>query len=250
MKKKCKICGGNCINTKDGNYQCECCGNVFSEDSFEDKKSLAEKESNIGVDIFEQNSSGVCEVFASTGSGSGYLISPDGYAITNYHVVSSDDGIVSDEIRVKIVGKTVSAKIVYLAAYDKTMFCTNDDLAIIKLSQVPSNAKVLCFGDYSKVRTGETVFAIGNSLGKGTCIDKGIISDRSRNGQILTDCIVNPGNSGGPLFNIAGEVIGTIVSSEIRSDGSHAEGMHHAIPSNIVINFIKKMGLVPLINKR
>ncbi len=249
MERKCKICGGNCISTKDGNYICECCGNVFSEDSFEEKKALAEKESNIGVDIFEMNSAGVCEVFASTGSGSGFLISPNGYAITNYHVVSSDDGTPCDKMTVKISGENVSAKIVYLAANDKKMFCSNNDLAIIKLAKVPYKAKVLSFGNYSKVKTGETVFAIGNSLGKGTCIAKGIVSDCSRNGQILTDCPINPGNSGGPLFNIAGEVIGAIVSYAVRSDGSDAEGMKYAIPSNDIINFIKQMGLVPLISK-
>ena len=112
------------------------------------------------------------------------------------------------------------------------------DLALIKLSRVPSKATVVKFENFEKVKNGERIFVIGNSLGYGTCITSGIVSDRLRNvnGKMLlmTDCAINGGNSGGPIFNEKGLVIGAVVSG-ITS----AEGMNFAIPANQVLYFIE-----------
>ena len=114
-----------------------------------------------------------------------------------------------------------------------------DDLALIRLSGVPVQASVATFGDFNKVRNGEKVFVVGNSLGYGTCITSGIVSDRLRNvnGKMLlmTDCAINGGNSGGPMFNEKGEVIAVIVAG---IDG--AEGMNFAIPVDTVQQFLYK----------
>lgn len=83
---------------------------------------------------------------------------------------------------------------------------------------------------------------IGNSLGGGTCITSGIVSDRRRTlegkARLMTDCAVNRGNSGGPVFNEAGEVVGTIVAVTTA-----AEGMNYAIPADVVLAYIKSCGL-------
>ena len=112
------------------------------------------------------------------------------------------------------------------------------DLALIKLERVPSSAKVVKFENFDNVKNGERIFVIGNSLGHGTCITSGIVSDKLRNVngrmRLMTDCAVNGGNSGGPIFNEKGLVIGAVVSGITA-----AEGMNFAIPANEVIKFIK-----------
>ncbi len=255
--KECKLCGSNCRNIGSGQYKCCSCGTIFTEEDFliakekakietakigtyKESRIEAEVLSNNGADLFDKTVNGVCEISTSTGRGSGYLISQNGYVITNYHVIALENGNACNQLTIRIAGENVTAKVVSMATNNTSDFCSNNDLALIKLSKVPFNAKVLEFGDYSEVRTGENVFVIGNSLGRGTCITKGIVSDRNRNGQILTDCSVNPGNSGGPIFNENGKIIGTIVASGNRSDGSDAEGMNYAIPSSVVLNFIRK----------
>jgi serine protease Do len=118
------------------------------------------------------------------------------------------------------------------------------DLALIKLSRVPQGAVRVTFENFNRVRNGERVFAIGNSLGFGTCITSGIVSDRSRvvDGEtlLMTDCAVNSGNSGGPIFNEEGRVIGAIVSGI-----SGAEGMNFAIPASTVVDFLKANYMSP-----
>lgn len=281
--KECKVCGSVCRDLGGGRYKCSCCGSVFSADDFinvkeraeieaakvraaEEVKAKAEMEAarikadlekakikaavskgDSGADLFEKNINGVLEIRWQTGggicSGSGFLINRNGYAVTNAHVVLKSDGNSCGSCTVKLAGETVSASVVAMGTTKKSDYCSVKDLAIIKLSRIPSKAKVLQFADYSKVRTGEKVFVIGNSLGQGTCITSGIVSDRMRDGEIMTDCPINGGNSGGPIFNTSGEVIGTIVASGNRFDGSDAEGMNYAIPSSVVTEFVKKSGI-------
>ena len=99
---------------------------------------------------------------------------------------------------------------------------------------------VVGIDDFSRVRIGESIYVVGNSLGHGTCITSGIVSDRKRmvDGQMLmmTDSAVNGGNSGGPVFNTAGNVIGLIVSGI-----DNAEGMNFAIPSDDVLDFVRQV---------
>ncbi len=267
--KECKLCGSDCKDLGNGRYKCSCCGNTFSADEFISVKEKAEIEAakvraaeevraraaietarikaeasknRDGADLFESNINGVLEIrwkdADGISSGSGFLINRNGYAVTNAHVVSKNDGRSCQSCTVKLADRTVTANVVAMGTTDKSEHCSIKDLALIKLTEIPAKAKVLKFADYKKVRTGEKVFVIGNSLGQGTCITSGIVSDRMRNGELMTDCPINGGNSGGPIFNDEGLVIGAIVAGI-----TNAEGMNFAIPSNNVIEFIKKCGV-------
>ncbi len=247
--KKCKLCGGNCLSIGNGKYQCDCCDNIFSEEDFEvktSKKNVVAPLSDNGTNVFEQNISGVLEIRwrceQGICSGSGFLITPNGFCITNTHVVTSEDGNSCGSVSVKIKDETLTAKVVALGD-NKHGSGNGVDLALIKLDKVPFGAKCLEFENFANVRIGETVYVIGNSLGYGTCITSGIVSDKARNVNgktlLMTDCAVNGGNSGGPIFNGKGRVIGVIVSGI-----TGAEGMNFAIPSSTVMEFIRKNGLI------
>lgn len=162
--------------------------------------------------------------------GSGFIISSDGYIVTNNHVVEK-----ADKIEVTLFsGKKYKAKIV---GKDK-----QTDLALIKIDA--ENLPVVKLGDSSKVEIGNWLLAIGNPLGLNHTITAGILSARSRDifsgigyGNFLqTDAAINPGNSGGPLYNMAGEVIG--INTAIITGG---QGLGFAIPSNLAIKVIKQL---------
>lgn len=247
--KKCKICGGNCVNVGGGTYECDCCGSTYSEEDFgissPPKKNAAEtKNDSAGVDIFQMNVNGVLEVNCRCGDaawcGSGYLISESGYAVTNAHVALNPDLTPCTQIVVRIAGENVRAKVAATATRDKNYFGTPSDLALLKLERVPFGATVTKFADYATVKTGERIFIIGNSLGDGTCITNGIVSDRLRNGLLMHDCAQNGGNSGGPAFNVDGLVIGTNVAGRLDGKGGRAEGMNYSIPSDKTVEFVYK----------
>lgn len=160
------------------------------------------------------------------GSGSGIIFEPNGYIVTNYHVISG-----ASKVTVKLsTGKVFAAKLV---AADQ-----RSDLAVIKIDA--TNLPVAKFGDSSKVRVGDLAIAIGNPLGEefAGSVTSGIISALNREMQydgaiykvLQTDAAINPGNSGGALCNENGEVIG-INSLKIGSE-ANAEGMGFAIASN------------------
>ncbi|MBX6364334.1 MAG: Do family serine endopeptidase [Gemmatimonadetes bacterium] len=174
--------------------------------------------------------------------GSGFLVSSDGYILTNNHVVED-----ADRITVTLVDKrSFSARIV---GRDPTT-----DVAVVKIDA--TGLPVAKLGDSDQARVGEWVLAIGNpGFGGGSTLDftvtEGIISAKGRPLQILaqemgyrnpasnyaiedfiqTDAVINPGNSGGPLVNLAGEVIG--INSAIASSTGYNEGYGFAIPSNL-----------------
>lgn len=242
---KCKVCGGSCTSVGGETYRCDCCGNVFSPSDLPQKKTAVSARTDSGADVYENNIGGVLEIRWSdtryTHSGSGFLITENGYCITNTHVVTSEDGKSCGNVTVKLKGETLSANVVTLGDYHHGNG-NGVDLALIKLSRVPHDAKVLTFESSDNVRNGEAVYVIGNSLGYGTCITSGIVSDKERNVNgkwlLMTDCAINGGNSGGPIFNDKGLVIGAIVSG-ITS----AEGMNFAIPAHTVMEFIEKSGI-------
>lgn len=243
--RKCIVCGGDLEKTAGGDYQCVFCLRRYpDEEERTSARGAVSTGANKGVDIFEQNRNGVLEITCrfSTGvsAGSGFLIDGNGHAITNTHVVT-DRARPCGDISVKIAGETVRASVLVLGD-DRGGQGNGVDLALIKLARVPFGAQPARFGDFSEVRNGEQVFVIGNSLGDGMCITGGIVSDRKRVLQgktlLMTDCAVNGGNSGGPIFNGKGEVIGAIVSSRVHQDGSATEGMNYAIPSYIVQEFL------------
>lgn len=246
--KSCKMCGGSCFSIGNGRYKCDCCGSIFSEDDFKQKSAQSvkitetTKDSELGADIFERSVNGVMEITMACGRASGYLISASGYALTNSHAVALENGKSCGQCTVKIAGEAISAKVVAMGTEDNSKHCSNLDLALLKLTRVPQKATPLKFGDYKKVRTGERIFVIGNSLGYGTCITSGIVSDKNRGGQLMYDCPTNPGNSGGPVFNSDGLVIGTHVAG-LSPDGVKVQGMNFAIPCSAVLEFLFKCGV-------
>ncbi|PLZ02499.1 serine peptidase [Burkholderia sp. WAC0059] len=155
----------------------------------------------------------------SSGVGSGFILSSDGYVMTNAHVV---DG--ADNIYVTLTDKR-EFKARLIGVDDRT------DVAVVKIDA--SNLPVVTIGDSNKVRVGEWVVAIGSPFGLENTVTAGIVSAKGRDtGDYLpfiqTDVAVNPGNSGGPLIDMDGEVIG--INSQIYSRTGGFMGISFAIP--------------------
>lgn len=247
MAVKCIHCGGSCAEIGNGMYECDFCGATFSKEELVPavkKQSIPEtKNTDSGVDVFDKNINGILEIMAAgkggSWAGSGYIVSENGFAITNAHVAADDDGQPCRKMVVRVCKQEIPAMVVALAD-DKAGRGSGVDLAIIKLAKMPVGAVVLSFGDSDCLRNGEQIYVIGNSLGEGTCITGGILSDKNRNGLLMYDSATNPGNSGGPVFNSKGFVIGTHVAGT-NPNGVKVQGMNYAIPSNIAQQFIEQV---------
>jgi serine protease Do len=172
------------------------------------------------------------------GVGSGFIVSGDGYILTNAHVV--DD---ASEVTVKLTdNREFSAKVV---GTDR-----RTDVALVKIDA--RNLPVVRIGEAAKSRVGEWVAAIGSPFGLENTVTAGIISAKSRSLPdenyvpfIQTDVAINPGNSGGPLFNMAGEVIG--INSQIYSRTGGYMGLSFAVPIEVAMkvkNDLQKYGKV------
>jgi len=174
------------------------------------------------------------------GSGSGFIISPDGYIVTNHHVVENTDSVevvLGDE-------RKFPAEIVGLDP--------QTDLALLKIDA--TDLPAVKFGDSSRLQVGDWVIAIGNPLGLDHTVTAGIISAKGRNifndenlayGEFLqTDAAINPGNSGGPLFNLKGQVVG--VNTAISRKG---QGIGFAVPSNLVVRVVAELRQYGRVNR-
>lgn len=161
------------------------------------------------------------------GMGSGFIVSADGLILTNAHVVAD-----ADEVTVKLTDKReFKGKLVGL---DKIT-----DVAVLRIDA--SNLPVLRLGDPGRTRVGEWVVAIGSPFGFENSVTAGIVSAKSRSLAsdsyvpfLQTDVAVNPGNSGGPLLNLEGEVIG--INSQIYSRSGGYQGVSFAIPIDVAMN--------------
>lgn len=173
----------------------------------------------------------------ATSLGSGFIIDPSGYIVTNNHVIENADEIMvvthdNQELKAKLVGRD-----------QKT------DLALLKVEAKQPLPSVK-WGDSSAMRIGDWVLAIGNPFGLGGSVTAGIVSARQRDISagpyddfIQTDASINRGNSGGPMFNMDGEVVG--INSAIFSPSGGSVGIGFAIPSNLarpVIEQIRQYG--------
>ena len=165
--------------------------------------------------------------------GSGFIITADGYILTNAHVIDS-----ADEITVKLTDKReYKAKVI---GADK-----RTDVALIKIE--PSGAlPAVKFGDPARLKVGEWVIAIGSPFGFENTVTAGIVSAKGRSLPqenfvpfIQTDVAINPGNSGGPLFNMRGEVVG--VNSQIYSRTGGYMGLAFAIPIDVALDVQKQL---------
>jgi serine protease Do len=166
--------------------------------------------------------------------GSGFIISADGYILTNNHVVDGAEKVVvrlSDrrELDAKVIGK------------DK-----DSDVALLKVNA--SGLPVVSLGDSSKLKPGQWVVAIGSPFGFDHTVTHGVVSAVNRDGLsagerymsfIQTDVPINPGNSGGPLFNLDGQVVG--INSQIYSGTGGYMGVSFAIPINMAMNTVEQL---------
>ena len=175
---------------------------------------------------------GLIEEIPARGAGSGFIVSNDGYILTNAHVVRG-----ADEVAVKLIDKrTFSAKVI--GADSRT------DVAVIKITA--NNLPAVKLGDPARLRVGEAVAAIGSPFGFENSVTAGIVSAKGRSlpsesyvPYIQTDVPINPGNSGGPLFNMKGEVVG--INSQIYSRSGGYQGVSFAIPIDVAMEVAEQL---------
>ncbi|CAD5246665.1 putative periplasmic serine endoprotease DegP-like [Bosea sp. 62] len=169
----------------------------------------------------------------SQSAGSGFVVDPSGLVVTNNHVIGDANEITvvfSDGLRLKaeVIGKD-----------------TKVDLALLRVKH-DKPLPFVKFGDSDKMRIGDPVMAIGNPFGLGGSVSSGIVSARNRDinqgpydTYIQTDAAINKGNSGGPLFNMAGEVIG--INTAILSPTGGSVGIGFAVPSSLATNIVDQL---------
>ncbi len=181
-------------------------------------------------DFFERNQRGPRSV---SSLGSGFVIDPAGFVVTNNHVIENADEIVVNFID----GSSLPATLV--GTDPKT------DIAVLKIEPT-APLPAVPFGVSDRMRVGDWVMAIGNPFGLGGSVSVGIVSARNRDINagpyddfIQTDAAINRGNSGGPLFNMAGEVIG--VNTAIISPSGGSIGIGFAVPSDIVRSVVAQL---------
>ncbi len=168
----------------------------------------------------------------SSALGSGFVISEDGFIVTNNHVIEG-----ADEIEIEFFeGFSLPAKLV---GTDPTT-----DIALLKV-EAETPLKFVSFGDSNTARVGDWVMAMGNPLGQGFSVSAGIVSARNRalsgsyDDYIQTDAAINRGNSGGPLFNMDGDVIG--VNTAILSPTGGSIGIGFSMASNVVVRVVDQL---------
>ncbi|UYV37762.1 Do family serine endopeptidase [Rhodobacteraceae bacterium D3-12] len=168
----------------------------------------------------------------SSALGSGFVISEDGFIVTNNHVIESADEIVIEFFS----GKELKAKVIGTDP--------NTDIALLKV-EAEEPLPFVSFGDSDTARVGDWVMAMGNPLGQGFSVSAGIVSQRGRalsgayDDYIQTDAAINRGNSGGPLFNMDGDVIG--VNTAILSPNGGSIGIGFSMASNVVSKVVKQL---------
>ena len=183
-------------------------------------------------DLFRGPNNGQRGPRSASALGAGFVISEDGYVVTNNHVIAG-----ADEIEVEFInGDIFPAKIVGTDA--------NIDIAVLKID-ADNPFEYVAFGNSDVARVGDWVMAMGNPLGQGFSVSAGIISARNRelsgpyDDYIQTDAAINRGNSGGPLFNMDGEVIG--VNTAIISPSGGSIGLGFSMASNTVDPVVKQL---------
>jgi Do/DeqQ family serine protease len=169
-------------------------------------------------------------------SGSGVLVTPDGFLITNHHVVEN-----STDIKVTLADKReYKARVVGIDP--------STDIALLKIEE--NDLPFLVFGNSDSVRVGEWVLAVGNPFNLESTVTAGIVSAKGRNINILgggssieafiqTDAAVNPGNSGGALVNTVGELVG--INTAIITESGNYEGYSFAVPANLAQKVVRDL---------
>jgi serine protease Do len=182
----------------------------------------------------ERTASAVVMVRQPHGLGSGFIITPDGYVITNDHVIQGET-----KITVVLFEKGADGTLNKRIVDNVKIVATNahEDLALLKL-EGEKDLPITYLGDTDEVRVGQACYAIGNPHGLERSVSEGIVSTLNRvmdgRTHLQITAAVNPGNSGGPLFNLKGEVIGVVDLKLIMS-----EGLNFAIPVDRVKRFLR-----------
>ncbi|HWN30736.1 MAG TPA: trypsin-like peptidase domain-containing protein, partial [Burkholderiales bacterium] len=183
-------------------------------------------------EFFKRFAPPVPREFESKSLGSGFIISSDGYLLTNAHVVAD-----ADEVTVKLTDKReFKAKVI---GSDR-----RTDVALLKIDA--TGLPKVTLGDPAKLKVGEWVVAIGSPFGFENSVTAGIVSAKGRSLPqenfvpfIQTDVAINPGNSGGPLFNLKGEVVG--INSQIYSRTGGFMGLSFAIPIDVAMDVTEQL---------
>ncbi|MDR2981831.1 MAG: S1C family serine protease [Puniceicoccales bacterium] len=202
---------------------------LFREGSGEGASSVRELAEKVG--------GAVVLIRTPTGLGSGFIINPEGYIITNDHVIAGEN-----ELSVTVFEG--SGKSMRKLQYDNVqIIATSDnlDLALIKLEDTKGRVfPTVPLGYSEELRQGAPVFAVGSPLGLERSVSSGIVSLRNRDMGtrllVQTTAQISPGNSGGPLFNLHGEVVGV---NDLKIVTTGAEGLGFAIPVDVLKDFLR-----------
>lgn len=177
-------------------------------------------------------------VQSPTGLGSGFLVHPEGYVVTNHHVVAGETELtVTRFVREGAGLERIRHLKVRIVASDPRV-----DLALLKIEDAPAGFEfpTVPLGESRGLAEGQTVFAIGSPLGLDRTVSQGIVSARNRlvddQLYIQTTTQINPGNSGGPLFNLRGEVVGV---NNMKAMAVGVEGLNFAIPATALKEFLR-----------
>ena len=189
--------------------------------------------STVSINCSSQSTNIFGQTTQSASSGSGFIISEDGYIVTNYHVING-----ASSVKVTLYNGNT---------YDATVIGGDSDYDVAVLKINASGLQPVTLGESADVNVGDTVLAIGNPLGELTfSMSQGIVSscDRAINvdgtpfNMIQVDCSINPGNSGGPLVNLYGEVVGIVSAKYSSYSSTTVEGLGFAIPISDVRSII------------
>lgn len=218
--------------------------NLATEETPEDQSQtlyseLTRRRQGTVNELSERRGEAVVLVRTPLGLGSGFVVNPEGYVVTNNHVISGEREIAITVFKQQ--GKELSKD-----QYDNVrIVATNPllDLALLQIvteADMPSAFAYVPLGNSDDLVQGQPVFAIGSPLGLERTVSEGIVSNRNRpfGGlvYIQSTAEISPGNSGGPLLNLYGEVIGV---NNMKVIGMGAEGLGFAIPSNMLKHFLK-----------
>ncbi len=220
--------------------------NISATQTYEEKDSASGPDVDPGTpfdDLFDEflrrhqqggdGDAGHPHMRSSNSLGSGFVIDPSGIIITNNHVIADSDEVTviftdGTKLKAQVIGKD-----------------TKVDVAVLKV-KADHPLKAVKFGDSDKMRVGDWVIAVGNPFGLGGSVTAGIVSARHRDidtgpydNFIQTDAAINNGNSGGPLFNMDGEVIG--INTAILSPSGGSIGIGFATPSDTVVPIIDQL---------
>ena len=249
VNPNCPVCGGEVKVREDGGYYCPYCRKRFVVKKPETQSGapvagvpqppVMEPVRSVGLSpkqIFAQSVNSVALIEAGQSCGSGFCVGTGSTIITNAHVIDSAWNSGARNVTVVINDKRYNGALISRGSADGM------DLAMIQLQNGSAVPLTVC---PEHVSVGDDVYALGNSMGDGMSFVHGMISDDERyyNKEIpdgiLCDISTNPGNSGGPLLNEKGELIGVCVAQRVDNEGAKSvAGMRYFIPVKYVLSFI------------